>query len=490
MIQAFFHWPGLWEAQMSREIELKLELSREAADGFARLALLPGECEVADLQAVYFDTLEQDLAKHGVSLRIRRSGDRLVQTVKADGEGGAGLFARAEWEMPVTGDMPVLDARTPVAALLGEAVQTIEPVFHVDVDRRTWIIRQDGDEIELVLDRGQVSAGERQAPICEIELELKVGEPATLFDLARRIDGEIPVRLGVLSKSERGYRLRDAVCASMKAEPLALDPDNTLKEGFARIMSTCLRHYRLNEALLLDHYEPKALHQARVAIRRLRTALFLFKPVLVGEDTARFQGELKWLAGVLGEARNLDVLAERIEAEELRERLEAARTEARDRVTRWVQSARVRALMIDLAEWLALGAVRDQGPAADLAAKRLRKLYRRIAKHGAHLEKLSDAARHEVRKDAKKLRYASEFFAGLFGKKRQQRRRGRFIAALEEMQEGLGTLNDIVSAPVILAEMGLSGGEEASVRPKKKRKLLSATAQAQEALAQTRPFWT
>jgi len=95
-----------------------------------------------------------------------------------------------------------------------------------------------------------------------------------------------------------------------------------------------------------------------------------------------------------------------------------------------------------------------------------------------------------VRKDAKKLRYASEFFAGLFGKKRQQRRRGRFIAALEEMQEGLGTLNDIVSAPVILAEMGLSGGEEASVRPKKKRKLLSATAQAQEALAQTRPFWT
>ncbi|WP_375196772.1 CHAD domain-containing protein [Sphingobium sp.] len=475
---------------MSREIELKLELAHEAADVFARLALLPGESEVADLQAVYFDTPERDLAKHGVSLRVRRSGDRLVQTVKADGESGAGLFARAEWEMPVTGDMPVLDARTPVAALLGEAAQAIEPVFHVDVERRTWLVRQDGGEMELVLDRGQVSTGERHAPICEVELELKAGEPSVLFDLARRIDGEIPVRLGVLTKSERGYRLRDAVSASAKAEPLTLDPDVSLREGFARIVSACLRHYRLNEALLLDHYEPKALHQARVAIRRLRSALYLFRPVLAGEDAARFQGELKWLAGVLGEARNLDVLAERIDAEDLRARLEAARVAAHGRVAQWVQSARVRALMIDLAEWLARGAVLDQGLAVDLAAKRLGKLHRRIAKHGARLEKLSDEARHEVRKDAKKLRYASEFFAGLFEKKKQRRRQCRFVAALEEMQEGLGTLNDLASAAEILAQIGLNGGKAGAVRPKKKRKLLAATARAQAALVQAKPFWS
>ncbi|WP_242123241.1 CHAD domain-containing protein [Sphingobium sp. Sx8-8] len=475
---------------MSREIELKLELAREAADAFAGLALLPGESEVADLRAVYFDTPQRDLAQRGVTLRIRRSGDRLVQTVKADGDGGAGLFARAEWEMPVAGDMPVLDARTPVAAMLGEAVETIEPVFHVDVERRTWIVSPPHAEIELVLDRGQVSAGERQAPVCEIELELKAGEPAALFHLARRIDGEIPVRLGVLPKSERGYRLRDAVSAAVKAEPVMLDASATVGEAFARIVSACMRHYRLNEALLFDHYEPRALHQARVAIRRLRSALSLFRPLLADADLARFQGELKWLAGMLGEARNLDVLAERIGAKELRQRLETVRTEAHERVGQWLQSARVRALMIDLAEWLALGAVRDEGPAADFAAKRLRKLHRRIAKEGSHLERLSDAARHEVRKDAKKLRYGSEFFAGLFAGRKQRRRQARFIAALEKMQEGLGTLNDLVSAPEILARHGLDGGDAVAVPPKKKRKLLSATAGAQETLAQARPFWT
>ncbi|AJR24880.1 MULTISPECIES: CYTH and CHAD domain-containing protein [Sphingobium] len=483
---------------MNREVELKLELAPDAADAFGRLDWFPADSDVATLRSIYFDTAQRDLAGRGISLRIRRANGQRVQTVKADGEGGAGLFARAEWEMPVADDAPVLDARTPIAELLGQGVHGIQPVFHAEVERRRWIVRQDDALIELVLDRGQVSAGDRQAAICEVELELKSGSPGALFLLARRIDAEMPVRPGVLTKAERGYRLRDRLAAFVKAEPVALDPSMRAEEALSRIAGSCLRHYRLNEALLLDHYDPGALHQARVAIRRLRSALSLFRPMLAPADVERFQGELKWLAAMLGEARNLDVLAERVETEELRERWDAVRGEVHGRVQEWLRSARVRMLLIDLVEWLTLGAglgggkalaMRDE-PAADFAARRLRRLRRRIAKEGRGLAGLSDEARHEVRKDAKKLRYASEFFAGLFEGRKARRRRGKFIAALEQVQSELGALNDLVAAPGLLAHYGL-GGEEARLRPKRKRKrkLLGAAARAHEDLLEAPRFW-
>jgi inorganic triphosphatase YgiF len=479
---------------LGQEIELKLELAAEAAAVFEQLALLPPDSATQTLHAVYFDTRKHQLRARGVSLRIRRSGKRRVQTVKVDDGGGAaaGLFSRVEWEMPVRGNQPVLDARTPILTMLGSAVDDIVPIFEVDVERRSWVIRHDDAEVELVLDRGHVVAGERRTAVCEIELELKEGRQTALFDLARRIDKECPVRLGVLTKSERGYALLDAASGAVKDRAVDLDPAVTAGQAFSRIAAACLRHYRRNEALLLDHYDPGALHQARVAIRRLRSALFLFKPMLAPERTASFQAELKWLAGVLGEARNLDVLVEGIGEEALRASLAQVQAEAHVRVGQWLQSARVRGLMIDLVEWLTLGtghdpAVRD-APAARLAAWRLRKLRRRIAQGGDHMKKLSDGARHEVRKDAKKLRYASEFFAGLFDGKKQRRRQQHFVDVLEEMQDGLGALNDLVSAPAILAQYGLSA-QSGSVRPGKRRKLLAASADAHKLLKEAKAFW-
>lgn len=359
------------------------------------------------------------------------------------------------------------------------------------------MLSEGGASIELVLDRGEVSAGERQSPVCEIEMELKRGHPAALFALARLADAEVPVRLGVLTKAGRGYRLCDAMTGAVKAEPVALDPKAKAEEAFGCIAHACLRHYRLNEALLLDHYDVKPLHQARVAIRRLRSAFTLFKPMLAKADVTRFQDELRWLAGMLGDARNLDVLAERIEGMDPH-RLEAVRSKIHGGVEQWLRSARVRALMIDLTEWLTLGAGQVDGAqqdlragsAADFAAGRLRRLRKRIASHGAELEKLSDEARHEVRKNAKKLRYASEFFADLFARKRQRRRRVKFIAKLEEVQTHLGTLNDLISAPALLAHYRLSRSDAAPLGQKKKRKLLSVAARAQEDFVEAKRFWT
>lgn len=473
---------------MQPEIELKLDMSGDAADIFAQWPPLGAlDSDTAMLHATYFDTPDHRLAGQGISLRIRRSGRRRIQTVKANGRGGAGLFVRDEWERPVRGNAPVLDEGNPVAALLGDAVADVIPMFEVLVERRTWLVPQDDAMIELVLDRGVVRAGEREEPICEIELELKSGAPAALFALARRIDADLAVRPGVLSKSERGYRLAEALPHAHKAEPVLLDPDMTIGDAFKRIVALCLRHYRLNEALLLEGYAAHALHQARVAIRRLRTALSLFGPVLRAEEVAGFQGELRWLAHMLGEARDLDVLE--LSDAAGRERLEAARADARARVLQWLASARVRMLLLDLTEWLAEGAGLSADaarPVTPFATERLRKRRKRVAKGGKRMKRLSDEDRHTVRKDAKKLRYSAEYFGNLFPVKKARRRYKRFIARLESMQDRLGMLNDLVSAPATLARLGL----RVEAKTGDKQTLLSAAARAHRALVDARRFWT
>jgi inorganic triphosphatase YgiF len=482
---------GRWQEQsLQPEIELKLDLSPRDAEKVAQWPLLQGlDSDTAALLATYFDTPDHRLAEEGVSLRIRRSGRRRIQTIKANGRGGAGLFARDEWEMPVSAIVPVLDEDTPVVGVLGSAVADLAPVFEVEVQRRTWIVQQDGATIELVLDRGVVRARGREQAICEIELELKAGPAAALFALARRIDTDIAVRPGVLSKSERGYRLTDVLPSAYKAERVKIDPHADIGTAFRQIAALCLRHYRLNEALLLDGYSVEALHQARVAIRRLRTAFSLFGPVLRKEDVAAFQGELRWLAGIMGEARDLDMLAAKALDAGQGDRLNAAHAVAQELVSNWLASARVRALLIDLVEWLAndagLGPAAAQ-PIAPFAKARLGKLRKRIAKRGEHFKKLTDDARHSVRKDAKKLRYASEYFSTVFEGKKVRRRRKMFVARLETMQDVLGSLNDLVTMPVTMARHGL----KLEMDEADKSSLLSSAAQAHDAFVDARRFWT
>ncbi|MDO7836120.1 CHAD domain-containing protein [Sphingobium sp. HBC34] len=474
---------------MQPEIELKLDILPEWTDALLEWPGLPPDNRVESLHATYFDTPDRLLAARGFSLRIRRSGRRRVQTVKASGKGGAGLFARDEWDMPVRGNVPVLDDRNPIAALLGDAVTAIAPIFTVEVERRIWLVNEGDATIELVLDIGMIHAEGRKDPVCEIELELKAGDPSALFALARRIDSDIPVRPGVLTKSERGYRLRDALPGAFKAEPVMCDPATDIGSAFVQVMAACLRQYRLNEALLLRHYRGEALHQARVAVRRLRSALTLFKPVLGKADRMRFRGELRWLGHLLGEARDLDVLLEqRAPGDPHRVTLEQAQADAHARVLDWLGSARVRMLMIDLVEWLASGPVRRKAgaAAAHLAARRLRRYRRRIAKRGRRLDRLTDEARHAVRKDAKTLRYGAAFFGSLFDRKRQRRRRKTFVAALERMQAELGALNDLVSAPRTLARYGLVDAPS----PVERDALLAAAAKAQADFADCKGFWS
>ena len=485
---------------MPNEIELKLVLKPGDADGLEVSALLGDVPTKTRQRSIYFDTPDHDLAKAGLSLRIRRSGRQRIQTVKSYGSNAVGLFDRPEWEREVLDDRPIVDDTTPIQALLGERVADLAPVFEVHVERSAWNVHEGDATIELVVDRGEVVLAEgRRSPICEVELELKHGDAAALFAFARKIDAVVPIRLGVMTKAERGYALIDTVATVFKAERIALKPDMTAAHAFQHIVQTCLRHFRRNEDLMIKGPKPDALHQARVALRRLRSAFSIFEALLVDDVSAQLNDEVRWLAAELGEARNLDVMLERAPPGELRDRLEAAHLLAYARVNQVLMSSRVRRLMLNLAQWTASGTwlaessnrdIRDQ-PSREFASAALDRFRHKVKKHGRDLAAAEDEARHKVRREAKKLRYAAEFFTALFDRKRERRQYKHFVAVMEALQEQLGALNDMAAASDVLTTLGI-GDESSAVAllfPDDKRKLLDTAQSAHDALVDAKRFW-
>jgi inorganic triphosphatase YgiF len=483
---------------MASEIELKLEVSPEAAAAIEKSPLLEGQSVPIEQVATYFDTANRALFEAGLSLRIRRARQASVQTIKASRGSTAGLFTRAEWEHPVDGDRPVLNETNPIRALIGEAADGVEPLFEVRIERRTWMVREGDASIELVIDRGEAKTADRTSPIMEIELELKAGAPSSLFAFARRLDAIAPVRVSVLSKSDRGYRLFDEARTAFKAEPVALNKEMSSAEAFQHIVHICVRQFRLNEAMLSPHRRADTLHQARVALRRLRSAFSIFKPIARGEKADRLRQELRRLAEELGDARNLDVLLKRTAPGDLRDRIAAARAETYDRVETGLATPGARALLLDLLEWTATGdwltiAETDKDrrkPVRQYAERALNRLWRKVKKDGRDLAQADDDARHEVRKDAKKLRYASDFFRVLFDRKRERRRYKRFIASLENLQDQLGALNDMVTAPEVLKRLDL-GDDLAGTNSviESKQALIEAAKDAYEELIDAKRFW-
>ncbi len=482
------------------EVELKLEFAPEDRERLASASLLADADSKTDhLVSTYFDTPGLDLRAAGYSLRVRRDGRQRVQTVKADCGAAAGLFVRPEWERDIDGDTPILDADSgPLAVVVdGDALAQIHGIFETDVQRTRHMLRVAGAEIELAIDEGRISAGDRREELCELELELGSGSPQALFDIVRSLDEEVPLRLGVRSKSERGYGLVAGDAPdSIKADPVQLDADGDIRDAFATIAHACLRQFRRNEVLLMESGAAAPLHQARVGLRRLRSAFSLFKPLLSGDERADLlRAELRWLAVEMGEVRNLDVLIKRAEGG-LKDQLKAARERSFGLVRDELASARSRRMMIDLAEWLALGAWRTR-PADRRLARRdpvsfaseiLDTHRKRLKRRGRGLAILDDEHRHKARIEAKKLRYASEFFASLYPDRKARRRHKAFLDALEDLQDQLGELNDLVTAPQVFAKLGIDAQPPAPGKHDRAELLVRAE-ESYESLMDAKRFW-
>jgi inorganic triphosphatase YgiF len=437
---------------VSSEIELKLEVAPGAAEELMRQPWLEGGKRRSQQQlSIYYDTKGNDLRRLGYTLRVRSVGDEYVQTVKSI-ETGAGLFARGEWEYQIGGPEPDQErlSHTPLA---GVSVEDLRPVLEAEVQRTWCLIKDKRSEIELDVDEGTLVADGRSLPVNEVEIELLRGDASSAVDLAKRIASHFPVKLGVLSKAERGFALIEGrIGKASKAEPVQVRQDMTVADGFHAIIMACLRHFRLNEPLVIEQRKVEALHQARVAMRRLRSAFTLFRTAIGDDEFAHIRDELRWFTGELGDARNLDVYLQRKCGHKERAALEEKRERAYDRVIEAMNSQRSRTLTLDVVAWASLGEWRRRPSAtmnlAPYVNRRIDRLWHRIVAE-RDLGDMEPDERHRLRIRIKKLRYALEFVEQLHAHER--RRQKRFASAVEDLQEALGELNDLIVARSIVS---------------------------------------
>ncbi|MEO8629273.1 MAG: CYTH and CHAD domain-containing protein, partial [Betaproteobacteria bacterium] len=421
------------------------------------------------IYSVYFDTPDHALRDAGAALRLRRLRSRWIQTLKRGGRVEAGLHQREEIEMPVPAQLlnyPALRAACGDDLFEdADVLRRIAPVFLTDFKRTTRQLEPvPGTHIEFCLDRGSISAGNRHVEISEVELEFKSGSPMHIIDFALQLVQHVPLRLEATSKAQRGYALIEGRAeAPVKANTLTLLPEMSIEATFRTIVFGCVTQLQSNERGLRESDDPEYLHQARVALRRLRSAFSVFKPAFGDVYFAQTATELRWLGGVLGPARDWDVftgdslpqvIAEFSYEPDLRSATAHAarmRDSSRVGVREAIASSRYTTLLLQLigvflrAPWTQASDASEQErerPLLEFARRQLERRHKSVRKHGRHLQQLDRAALHQLRIRVKKLRYACEFFGSLFEKKTVR----QYSSELARLQSLLGTINDAATA--------------------------------------------
>jgi len=510
-------------ARPATEVELKLafdpaDAAQIASHPALEASLVPPEEQ--ELVSTYFDTPDCALHNAGVYLRIRESGGRYVQTVKS-AKSTTELLERFEWEREISGRTPDLDGAqgTALQPLLTPKVRALlQPMFATRIRRNIHRIGQNGSEIEVAIDRGEIATRQHTRPICELELELKRGEKKALFRLARILAETVPLRLEVKTKAERGFELlQDGAFKAEKAAEIDVAPEMTAGEAFRAIALNCLRQIIANEPAMCAG-QAEALHQMRIGLRRLRAAIAIFADVVGDEDVEKIKAELKWITRELGPARDLDVFAVDVLAPlkashpedegiaATHRDFEGMRAMAYASAAGAVRSGRFRAAMLDLAEWVEIGqwtvdkerkALRTRAVAKH-AKKELARLRKRTKSKGADLRHRSVRQRHRLRIRAKRLRYATEFFASTFPGETGAKRRVESLSALKDLQDALGGLNDLATRHALIAD-GLEGDAREAEKSASATRLAAADTQAETLMlkaeqafarfAQTKAFW-
>ena len=344
----------------------------------------------------------------------------------------------------------------------------LQAVFTTDFTRCAWTLSHGGALIEIALDRGTISAGGAAAqrePLCELELELLEGaSPDPLFDLAIALAADLQLHPEIASKAERGYALADGGAAPgpLRALSSPVTPELSPVEAFRAIALSCLAQLQGNEAGAVAGGNPEYVHQARVAIRRLRSAFNLFAPVLNPAFVAVYSPRWRKLASGLGSARDWDVfLTETLSPLEeafpgdadlalLRARGEATKAKAQASAAVGLKQKAYSQLLLAFSAALfrvEMPTIAAEGASSGssllkFARRRLKKRAQMIERLASEHGKMNAERRHELRIAFKKLRYALEFFAPLLPGKRL----AKYQASLATIQDLLGTLNDQVTA--------------------------------------------
>lgn len=432
------------------EIELKFQVPRTRSAALRR-ALATATARRVALRARYFDTDTRALACAGLALRVRREGRAWVQALKG---GGDGIWQRVEHEVEVAAPAraappadPALFDGTPAGEMLREVLAgaVLQPTYATQVTRLKRTVRTPGCVAELALDNGALLADGRRWPLNELEFELERGDPAALATLAARWVQRFDLVIDVRSKAERGDLLVRALSfgEAARAASLALEPGLEAAQALRRIVAACLQQVLANASVMAHGpYADEHLHQLRVGLRRLRSALRELGDAAPDAGT-RWNEPLAQLFARLGESRDRDALARTllpaIEHAGAGPLLLPARPD--DDPVAPLRAPATTLLWLELIAFAA-GHASPSAPFEPMLRERLARLFKQVRRDARRFAEFDDPARHRLRKRLKRLRYLLEFGAGLYAPKAVR----KLLKAFGPVQDALGHYNDVCVA--------------------------------------------
>jgi len=451
------------------ERELKFQIPAESKMALENIIKSKGGA-VKRLRAKYYDTSRHSLARANMALRLRKEGHVWYQTLKVAPQ--AASVVRHEHNVRLTipsGVEPHIDAALHTTferwldfnrVLKKNESHELRCVFETDIKRLRAPLRSRRGLIEYALDTGSISSSTSEfetsleaagassspfsLPVCEIELELISGSALALVETANRLVRDYGVWLDVRSKAMRGDALSAGrlITLPSKAQQIHVSSDMSVDSFFDEVRKECIRHLLINasQTASVEGYTAEHVHQMRVALRRLRTAIKLFS----NNSTTNLQAwadQAKNLAAELGKNRDIDVMSESIWPQ-LRAigapLIEFQAHECAQSPTALIREKKVQQWFLELIK-------------SDLQSQDLNKdthwseiipviikWHKKCKKGAKNFSVMALEERHQLRKRMKRLRYALEFIERGENIKKFK----SFNKILAATQNELGTYND------------------------------------------------
>jgi inorganic triphosphatase YgiF len=450
------------------ETELKLHITPENLLRLKRhpflRSLSSSRARTLKLFSIYYDTADLELRRRAMALRLRRVGKQYLQTLKGGGQVSAGLHQRNEWETPVPSEQLDFEALKACGGELPGSVRIrLQPVFVTDFSRNVRLLSFEGAEIELCMDSGEIRAGQSSCPISEVELELKAGEPQQLFKLALALLDLVPLTVEHTSKAEYGYLLYSAAKPSAsKGKFPTLNKSQSIASALQSMIASCLAHVQSNVPGALLKLDEEYLHQVRVGLRRLRVVLSIAQSFHADTELEALREQVSKLCVDLGRSREWDVfvtqtlapictrLSEHAGLREVLAVSERARKHQHVGMENSLASQDFQRLLLRFGSWMHGVPWADAETTLERFARQtLKKRHKQVFKHGEVLVGENATLLHALRIACKKMRYSVEMFGSLY----PETRTSNYVAALSELQDILGTLNDIAVAHRLLNEL-------------------------------------
>jgi triphosphatase len=449
-------------------LELELGLDPDDAARLPRLALLApwrGKARSRAMRITWHDSPDRKLASQHLALAEQRPAWRLERLLP-DG---------ATW--PPGAPPPVLASAHRFVELGHDFPEPLVPIASFEGRARVTDLNTEHGPVVMTLMSGAVRtlAGEHQ--VCRLRLE---GAMLPVQTVALALAGSLRLAVPTASLAAEAIAIVSSLPAGARRDGAPELPTGlSVAEAFAHVaghLTDVILHYA--PAAAGGKHGPEPVHQMRVAVRRLRSAVKVFQRALRCPPLDAADAGLKALAGKLAPTRDWDVfvtetaatVAAAFPAQKPLRRLmiaaERRRRASHAELREFLASADFRRLGIELAclaastEWHAALGEAEQAELAtsleEFAARVLSRRLKRLLQVEGELAELEPTALHVIRLNAKRLRYAAEIFAPLFPAKTTH----RYLKRLSRLQDSLGRLNDAAVATGLLAELSGTGGSQ------------------------------